>query len=267
MGDTGNLTKLVTAAGAAFVMLPAQTGAPAPTLLLFAMAGADTLATAPYARVGQLLHAQGWNVVSLDLPCHGADRRAGEPAELQGWASRTAAGEDFVASFRARVKDVVEHLIATGMADPARLAAAGTSRGGFLAFHAAAGVPLIRAVAAFAPVTDLLALNEFSGQEHNPLARRLALVNEAATLADRAAWIAIGNADTRVDTDKAIGFARALVREARAHGWSPRVTLHVLPQPGHTSAAEWHDVAAGWLTGATGQREQNRGRTPCKPYC
>lgn len=232
------LTTLTTVAGTAFVMLPPHGGAPAPTLLLLASTGADTLTTEPYCRVGRLLHARGWNVVSLDLPCHGADRRAGEPAELAGWAARTAAGEDIVAAFQARVNDGVGHLVAIGMADPARIAAAGTSRGGFLAFHAAAGNPRIRAVAAFAPVTDLLALIEFAGQDRNPLARRLALVNAAKTLADRAVWITISNADERVGTGKAVDFARILAGD---------VTLRVLPTPGHSSFAEWHDEAAAWF--------------------
>jgi dienelactone hydrolase len=227
-------------------LLPPRPG-PAPTLLLFATAGADTLAAEPYGRVGRLLHARGWNVASLDLPCHGADARAGEPAELAGWAARAAAGEDFVASFRARVSDAIQRLAAAGIADPARIAAAGTSRGGFMAFHAAAGDPRIRAVAAFAPVTDLLALSEFAGQAGNPLARRLALSNAAEALAGRAAWITIGNADARVGTDRAIAFARALAAACQARALAPDVTLRVLPVPGHTSLAQWHDEAEDWL--------------------
>jgi hypothetical protein len=114
-------------ADVAFALLPPQAGGPAPTLLLFAMAGADTLNTEPYCRVGRLLHARGWNVVSLDLPCHGDDRRPGEPPELAGWAVRVGAGEDIVAPFRQRVNDVVEHLVATGIADPSRIACVSVS--------------------------------------------------------------------------------------------------------------------------------------------
>lgn len=245
--SASTLTAASTAAGTAFAMLPRQAGEPAPTLLLFAMAGADTLTTEPYCRVGRLLHAQGWNVVSLDLPCHGADRRADEPAELEGWAVRVANGEDIVTAFQTRVNDVIEHLVATGVADPSRIAAAGTSRGGFLTFQAAAGNPGIRAVAAFAPVTDLIALREFAGQEANPLVQRLALVTAAGTLADRAAWITIGNADARVDTDKAVGFARALATESAKRSLACDVTLRVLPTPGHCGLAEWHDEAAVWF--------------------
>ena len=243
-----------TPSGMAYATLPRQSGGPAPTLLLFAMAGADTLCTEPYCRVGRLLHAQRWNVVSLNLPCHGDDRRAGEPTELAGWAARVKDGEDLVAAFQTRVNDVLEHLVATGIADPACIAAAGTSRGGFLAFHAAAANPLIRAVAAFAPVTDLIALSEFAGQEQNPLVHRLALVNAAEALADRAAWITIGNADVRVGTDRAVAFAGALKSAALTHKLTPRITLRVLPIPGHSSVPERHDEAANWLLNTMKER-------------
>lgn len=224
-----------TAGGDEFVQWPARGGAP--TLLLFAWSGADTLTKEPYRRVGSVLYERGWSVVSLDLPCHGGDRRAGEPAELAGWAARAAAGEDFVAPFRQRVNAVVNYLVTAGIADPSRIAAAGTSRGGYMAFHAAAGNPLIRAVAAFAPVTDISVLTEFAGQETNPVVQRLALLNVAAVLADRPAWITIGNADTRVSTDKAVAFAGAL----------KRVKLRVVGTPGHNSPPEWYDEAAEWL--------------------
>ena len=251
-----------TSAGTPFAMLPPHGGAPAPTLLLFAWSGEETLTTEPYNRIGDLLYARGWNVVSLDLPCHGADGRAGEPAQLAGWAARCAAGDDIVATFRQRVNDVVADRVAAGMADPARIAAAGTSRGGFLAFHAAAGNPLIGAVAAFAPVTDLPVLSEFAGQEQNPLALRLALANAVEMLADRAAWIAIGDADTRVGTDKAVAFARALVAAGRARNVARDVTLRVLPVPGHCSLPEWHDEAAAWLVqaGAPDARDEAQRR-------
>jgi alpha-beta hydrolase superfamily lysophospholipase len=228
-------------------MLVSAQAFPAPTLFLFASTGADTLTADPYRHAGLLLYAQGWNVVSLDLPCHGSDQRPGEPPQLQGWAARVAAGEDIVAPFQSRVTDVLDHLIISGRADPARICAAGTSRGGCMAFQAAAGDPRIRSVAAFAPVTDLLALSEFAGQEGNTLAQRLALRNAAGALADRAAWLIIGNHDERVDTDRAIAFSRALVRAAVRRDLPPRVTLQVTAEPGHTSTLAWHEQAAEWL--------------------
>ena len=236
-----------TAAGAAFTMLPLQQNAPAPTLLLLASTGVDTLTIEPYCCVGRLLHARGWNVVSLDIPCHGADCRAGEPAELAGWVVRIGQGEDFVTDFRARVNDTLAHLIAADIADPRRIAAAGTSRGGFLAFHAAAVNQRIRAVAAFSPATDLRALREFTDQQENPLLSRLSLEESVEALADRAVWITIGNADERVDTARVVAFAHALAAGARKHDPAGEMVLRLLPVPGHCSFSAWHDAAAAWL--------------------
>lgn len=244
---TAEVAGRATPAGTTFALLPAAAGSAAPTLLLLAMSASDTLTALPYGRVGHLLWAKGWNVVSLDLPCHGADRRAHEPAELRGWAARSAAGEDIVAPFQARVDDVLRHLVATGTADPARLAAAGTSRGGFMALHAAAGNPCLRAVAAFAPVTDLLALDELSGLQTDSLAQGLALPRRCEALADRAVWVTIGDHDARVGTERVVAFVRGLEQQAAARGRPSQAWLRVLPVPGHTSLAEWHDQAAAWL--------------------
>lgn len=249
---------LTTSSGTAFSLLPPHAGAAAPTLLLFAWSGSRTLEDKPYCRVGRLLHARGWNVASLDLPCHGGDRRPGEPEELDGWAARCAAGENIVAGFQRRVSDVLQHLIGAGVADSARLATAGTSRGGFMAFQAAAGNPRIRAVAGFAPVTDLLALRELAGQEDSLLVRGLALHQAVPALAGRAAWITIGNADERVGTGRAVAFARALTLAAHGRGPADTVVLRVLPVPGHASLPEWHDEAAEWLQAKVGSDPHGR---------
>jgi pimeloyl-ACP methyl ester carboxylesterase len=243
-------------AGTAYVLLPPHDG-PAPTLFLFAWAGADTLMQEPYCLLGRHLHAQGWNVVSLDLPCHGADCRPEEPKEIVGWAHRTATGEDFVAPFQAQVADVLAHLLATGRADPERIAAAGTSRGGYLAAQAAASCPQIRAVAGFGPVTDLRALTEFQGQDENPLLHRLALAQQVEALADRALWLIIGNHDTRVGTEQAIAFARGVTQAAVQRDLAPLVTLHVLATPGHASFPAWHAEAAAWLGEALAADDKN----------
>jgi alpha-beta hydrolase superfamily lysophospholipase len=239
-----------TAAGNTFVMLPPHNGGAAPTLLLLASGGEQTLTTEPYCLVGRQVYERGWNVVSLDLPCHGKDQRNGEPAELDGWAYRLGSGEDIVKEFRSRVNDVVDHLVSSGIADAGQLSVAGTSRGGFMAFHAAAGNLHFRSIIAFAPVTDLLALTEFSSHTTNSLTKSLALANVADRFVDRASWIIIGDTDARVGTDRAIAFADAIAEHCTSRSMTPDVTLHVERTPGHHSLPEWHDLATAWLAGA-----------------
>ena len=236
-----------TVEGTRFCVLGDRRATPAPLLLLLAMDAEQTLTTLPYARLGQILAERGCMIVSLDLPCHGLDRRTGEPEQLAGWAARLAQGEDIAAPFCARVGQVIEHLIDTGVAASERIASAGTSRGGFMAFQAAAANARIRAVAGFAPVTDLGALTEFAGQTGNPVVARLGLTNAVPRLADRAAWITIGGRDERVGTDRTVAFAETLRRAAAAQGLAPRVILNVVDTPGHASFVEWHERAAEWL--------------------
>lgn len=252
MGRKMKPISTITATGTTFSMFPPNNDGPAPTLLLLAAAGIDTILNESYCRVGQLLHALGWTILSLDLPCHGDDHRLGEPEELDGWASRVAAGENIITTFQHRVNDVLNHLIATGITDTAHIATVGISRGAFMAFHAAAGNAQIRAVAGLSPVTDLRALKEFAGQESNPLVQRLALLNTAVALSDRAVWITIGNADERVGTANAVAFARALANtKPKSNPLAGNVELHVLPTPGHYSFPEWHDDASIWLQKVT----------------
>ena len=241
----------LTKKGTRFSLMRAATEGPAPLLLTLAGTAEDALTHEIYGRTGEVLRSEGWCIVSMDLPCHGADRRAGEPEGLTGWRARVDRGEDIVAAWQSRVSDLLTHLVEARIADPNRIVADGTSRGGFMALHAAAGDARIRVVAAYAPVTDLLTLREFAGKEGDALTQRLALHHVASRLADRGVWIVIGCADLRVGTDKAIALAGAVVTAAGERGLRPDVTLLVLPVSGHTSVPAWHDLAVEWL------REQN----------
>jgi hypothetical protein len=94
--------------------------------------------------------------------------------------------------------------------------------------------------------------------------KRLALVNAAEALAGRAAWSTIGNADERVGTDKAVAFAEALKNAAAERAMAPRVTLRVLPTPGHASLPEWHDDAALWIVKVCGRKNSTKPVETCR---
>lgn len=219
---------------------------PAPTLFVF-QGDLDTVRQQPlYIEVARILARQGFLGVVLDAPAHGEDRRPNDPTELAAWRTRVDRGENLLDEFLVRSRAVLDHLIQSGQSDPSRLAAVGTSRGGFLAFHFAAAEPRIRCVGGIAPVTDLLALREFNGITRLKAAQDLALIHLAAGLANRPVWLSIGNRDERVSTEATITFSRALVAAAAPEAAAP-VTLLVHSGSGHRSSPEDHERLAAWL--------------------
>jgi dienelactone hydrolase len=221
---------------------------PAPTLFIFASDIKGTLDNLYFRQCGDALAEQGYLCVSLDLPGHGADQRDGEPGALGTWRTRSDDGEDFIVPFTARVRAVLDHLIATGASDPARIAASGTSRGGFMALQVAASDPRIRATAAFAPVTNLMALREFGGAKNTEHVATLSLLANAEKFAGRAVWVIIGDRDDRVSTDDAIAFARRATTVSLEKTDVADVTLLVIPEPkGHTTPQGAPELAAAWI--------------------
>jgi dienelactone hydrolase len=247
-GNDPTLTLWQTAAGERYGLWGPAPAGPAPLLLILANSIEGTLGDPYFRQCGNQLAARGWLCASLDLPCHGREQRPGEAEGLAGWRQRADAGENFVAETQRRLTALLDHLVAEGRAAPGKIAVCGTSRGGFLALHFAAAEPRVSCVAAFAPVTDLLVLREFHGAERNALVPALAVSKQARRLAERPVWITIGDRDARVDTDRAIGLARAITATALARGLQPAVELHVLPEPkGHTTPRGAPEQAAAWM--------------------
>lgn len=236
-----------TAGGTRFGVLGPKPTAPAPTLFVFAHELTGTLESDDYNKIGRLLAAKGFVCVSLDLPCHGRNVRAGEPQGLEGWAARLHHDEDPISPFLKQASEVLDHLIAAGYADREHIAACGTSRGGFVALHFAAAEPRIRCVAAFAPVTELPVLREFKGLESHGRTAELALSRHADGLAGRPVWLCIGNDDERVGTDQAIAFTRGIVAQSRSQQKRPLVELHVMTSAGHRVHPTAHADAAAWV--------------------
>jgi len=234
-----------------FGLIGAKADKPAPTLFVFAHS-LETMQKDPiYTEVAKLLTEKGFLGVAVDALCHGEDVRPGEPAELNGWVYRLEREDDFTKSFTAKASAVLDHLIHEGYTDTERIAAYGTSRGGFLAVHFAAADRRVRAVAGISPVTNLLAISEFSATNDREKAKQLSLAHQAPRLAGCAVWLSIGNHDERVSTDDAIDFTRALVREAAAKSNDRNVVipveLVVAPAAGHTKIDQAHELLATWI--------------------
>ena len=241
------ITLQTTPDGIRFGILGKLPDRPLPVLIYFTTSLEGSLQNPDYAKLGWMLAANGFLVVSLDVPCHGLDKGP-ERNELSCWARRLENGDDFLKAFTSRVSKVLTHLVEKGHADPSRVIAAGVSRGGFIASHVAAGDARVSGLVALAPVTDLLELREFENLSTLPLANRIALNRIADGLAGRAVFIWIGNHDTRVGTDACLSFARALVQASIAAGRKADVELHMVPSEGHRSNESTYSEAAGWIS-------------------
>ncbi|NQV28111.1 MAG: prolyl oligopeptidase family serine peptidase [Rhodopirellula sp.] len=222
--------------------------APAPVLFVLAGTIESTLGKPYFRQCGNELAEHGWVCVTIDLPCHGTQAVEGQPTGLSGWSDLATRKRDFVAESNARLTRVLDHLIESGVADPERIAACGTSRGGFLAIHFAAHDKRVKCAAGFAPVTDLAALSEFRAIVDDPFVATLSLESRIEQLTGRPVWIVIGDQDERVGTDRANVFAQKLTAASRAKKQDSRVELNILPEPrGHSTPPGSSKRAANWI--------------------
>lgn len=237
--------------GIAFGALFPKPATPAPTLFIFAAGIEETLSDTHYSEVGQLLSEFGVCSVGISLPCHGENHTTGDEKGLQrglsGWRQLIDNETNPMQLFTTRARSVLDYLISEGFTDPQKIAACGTSRGGFSAMHFACAEPRIKCVAAFSPVADVRDLSEFAGLDDDPIAVEIDLRRHAETLASRALWITIGNNDARVNTDSIVDVARRVAAFPPDGTKFADVSLKVLPSEGHSVPAGAHPEAASWL--------------------
>ncbi len=222
---------------------------PAPTLFILSGTIDEALGDDYFKQCGTALATQnGWLCVSLDLPGHGKLKTSANETGLASWASAVRRKEDFVAASNARMQDVLAYLIQNNYTDTSRIFVAGTSRGGYLALQFAAFEKRVKAVAAFAPVTDLLALKEFNGITSGDLPGFILLDKHLQALARKSVWIAIGDRDTRVNTGEVIRFAGSLSKTILQYNAPGSIELNILPEPrGHTTPAGAVGRAIAWF--------------------
>lgn len=236
------------------VVLPGDRTGPSPTLITAAVNMQDTLHCSAYNRCAVRLNQQGWLCVSIDIPGHGRDVRPNELVDsLSNWSARIANNENLVAEYTARVSRVLDFLVREKWTDADRIAFSGTSRGGFLALHAAAADPRITTVAAFAPVTKLSSLREFAALSEHRLAASLSVARFAKDLSSKKIWLAINTIDERVDSGEAWAAVQAIAREKLSTGCpAGSVEMHLMPRAvsdsnGHGLAESAYKIAADWI--------------------
>ena len=221
---------------------------PLPSLFYFALSGPDSLSLDPFNQPVQFLRGRMIRAFSLTLPAHESGLPAAEA--LKAWAEDYSRGFDSLGNFLDSCFAAVDFAVRERFADPEKMAIAGLSRGGLLAFHAAARDERFRFVLGFSPITQLHKAKEFASLQENPLVRSYDAVNACDALSNRHVRLYIGNRDTRVDTRSCYEFAMALAD--RAHHKkirSPQIEFYMtasIGQMGHGTSPEIFHRGAEW---------------------
>jgi len=236
----------VTKDGLRFGWLGSKPTNPLPTVLFIGGAVEDSLVGPEYTEAITTLGPR-FLFATLDIPGFGEDRREGEPGGIQTWRYRLDHNEDFIGDFVRRASAVLDHLIAEGFTDPARVAAFGTSRGGFLSLHFSAADQRVSHVAGYAPVTDLFVLTEFAKMTNEQPARLICASRIADRLTERKIWLIIGSTDFRVSTERTMDFTGRVIESALAQGRTPAIELHVQTSEGHRVPPFSYESGARWL--------------------
>lgn len=158
----------------------------------------------------------GYSLMSIDLPCQGADNPTDATDSLACWAASIAAGDetlfsDFCVKLSAALDDIGRPVAGI----------VGISRAGYVAATCGATDPRIRTIALLAPVTDLNFLTEFATA---PVPEEFSLKPLYHDLRKKNVLVRIGTTDTRVGTALAVDFAHDI-----------GATLELLDCQGHCS--------------------------------
>jgi len=229
-----------------YVSGPSLNAGPLPALFYFALSGNASLTLDPFNQPVAFLDQTPIRTFSLTLPGHGKGMEVTEAMAF--WAQNLHKDSNLLADFIDNTVDQVNYLIDKGLIDPSYIAAAGLSRGGFIAAHVTARIPAIKTLAALAPLTTLTTLREFNNIDS---ADELSLIHHVDALADKSIRFYIGNRDTRVSTEKCFELVSALSNAAYAKKIrSPQIELIVFPSIGHRGHGTPTDIfrdGATWI--------------------
>ncbi len=203
---------LIDVAGVAtpVLLFAPSTLAKRPALLIdLTLAMGTELSEPQHSIVPRAFLAEGHRVATFDLPNHGRfidDHGAG----LDGIAAAMAVGKDVVARAVVTGRALIDAYQERFRDEHGRIVVSGISRGGLFALHLLAADPRVAAAATFAPVTNLLALREFTGLDHCRLVRQANPMHLVSKLARRPTYCVINDDDRRVNTAECLAFVGAL---------------------------------------------------------
>ena len=213
-----------------------------PALLLTFAAGREgSLFNAPYKHTAEAFLEAGHRALSFDFVGHGEriDRFGPGIDGLRN--SLVLGGVDPFSVFAEDARAVIDTCVGRGLVRPGRIAASGTSRGGYLALYLLAHEPRVAAVAGFAPVTDWRVLAEFKDDIERPEVIALAMSRCAAQMAGRSVFLTIGRNDLRVGTDTCTALHEILAAAGT------EVEFALTDDPGHQMGMAGYERGAAWL--------------------
>ncbi|MCH9632832.1 MAG: hypothetical protein S4CHLAM6_11750 [Chlamydiae bacterium] len=223
---------------------PSLDAGEAPTVIYFSLCAQESLSLDPFNQPAVFLKKKGFRVYSITLPGHG--QGFDKYKAMQYWADHL----DKLYVFIQNVNKFIDHIVDTSLAKANQIGVMGLSRGGFIATHLAAH-PHVKAALGFAPVTNLVALNEFQELNSNPLLEELSLEAILNSLIKKKIRLYIGNRDVRVSTASAFNFISKLAEAAfQKRIRSSNAELIVGPsigQHGHGTSPQTFDEGASWL--------------------
>lgn len=226
----------------AFIRMPERPAHPMALLIHLTLTARQGLETPPFSIPCREFLAAGHAVASFDLPNHGENvDEFGEG--LTGMAAAFAAGrrpfDRAVAAGTALIDAWFERHPESGA-----IVVSGVSRGALVALHLYAAESRITAAAAFAPVTDLLALREFDGLADSRLVHAASAIEIAPVLTNRPLFVSINQDDQRVDTAACVAFVDALALDS---GSVEMVRVRIDPGQGHSVTDEAYREGSRWL--------------------
>lgn len=195
---------------------PSKEVGPLPAFFYFALSAEDSLSTHPYNQPAQILQSDRLRIFSFTLPCHFGS--SNKHQAMSCWAENLYRDDNFLENFLIQATAAVDFLVKNDWVEPTAIGVGGLSRGGFIATHLAARIPLFHTLIAFAPLTDLKIIEEFIEYgKHNHFQAKIDTLR-LIRLIDRLDHIRnlrfyIGNYDTRVSTDACYAFISALAKK------------------------------------------------------
>lgn len=222
---------------------------PLPSIFYFALSAKDSLSLDPFDQPVQVLLKHPVRVFSFDLPYHGEGMSAVDA--LKGWAGDMQEDNLLLTQYFEQVILCIRSLLLKNILIPGKIAAAGLSRGGFIASHIVAYVEEIQVLLCYAPLTQLTLAKEFAFCPNAAHLKQLDMTLLSPLLYMKKVRSYIGNRDIRVSTDACFQWTRSLVETAYEHNMrSPHIELFLKPSighQGHGTSKESFEEGAAWL--------------------